>query len=141
MANLIATDTHWAHTYQQLLALHHALPQQANIDQPSMRFSKNVMEAITHTSMARATRHYVNPVIIKSISAFFILSFIAILGYAVFTTEGETDVIHLPAFNFARVFNSTLFHTIAWINIVLGLLLLDMFLRKKKLASSSPRQV
>ena len=140
VAKLIATDTVWASTYQQLLTLHHTLPQHAATDQPSMRFNKNVMDEVARTAISRPTRRYVNPVIIKGISAFFVLSFIAILGYALFTADGKTNIIRLPELDFARVFNSTLFHTIAWINVVLGLLLLDMFLRRKKMSSSSSKQ-
>lgn len=140
IAGMIATDAAWADTYQQLMALHTTLPGQGDMDQPSMRFSKNVMEAIAHTSVARPTRRYVNPFVIKAISAFFILSFIAVLSYALYHADSQTDTISFPQLNVAQILNSSLFHIIAWINVVLGLLAVDMFLRKGRMHPGRTRK-
>jgi hypothetical protein len=137
---LIGTDPHWTKKYQELLNIHQ-LMQQTGLEDPSMRFTKNVMEEIARYQVAPATRSYLNKKIIGGIGGFFI---IVISGFLVYffsqlhLFSGESPKIlndYGTAVNkveWSRVLNSTSTNLFMCINIVLGLVMLDMYLMRKK---------
>jgi hypothetical protein len=139
---LIATNAEWKATYQELLELQDLLSHRLELDEPSMRFTMNVMESIGKHHIAPAASSYINKRIIRGIAGFFILSIIGLL-IAGFTqvnwSAGNTDnsLIDLSKVNLNKVdtslfFNNTWFNIFMMINVVLGLVLLDMYLRSKK---------
>ena len=139
---LIASDVEWKAKYQELLELQDLLSHRLELDEPSMRFTMNVMEAIGKHHIAPAASSYINKRIIKGIAGFFICSIIGLL-IAGFTqinwSAGNTDstLIDLSKVNLnkvdpTRLFNNTWFNVFMMINVVLGLMLLDMYLRSKK---------
>ena len=72
------------------MLLHQQTLDVTTIEQPSMRFTKNVMEAIENTSITPATRKYINLRLVKGIAAFFILTIISLLGYTVSQLDFST---------------------------------------------------
>ena len=68
---LIETNLELKNKYQELSEMHQLL-NTAELDQPSMRFTKNVMEEIAKLHIAPATKNYINKKIIWGIAAFFI---------------------------------------------------------------------
>ena len=68
---LIAENIEWQQKYKELLNVHQVM-QATELDAPSMRFSKNVMEEIAKLHVAPATKTYINKNIIRSIGAFFL---------------------------------------------------------------------
>lgn len=54
-------------------------------EQPSMRFTKNVMDSIDGLEVAPVTKHYINPLVIKGIAAVLVLCMLISL-YMVFTS-------------------------------------------------------
>jgi hypothetical protein len=57
---MIATDPEWGNAYASFLDIHQMLSDNP-VMEPSMRFTKNVMEEIEGLSIARPVRQYGNP--------------------------------------------------------------------------------
>src|SRR5450631_980021 len=60
---LIQNNLEWKHKSHELLEVHQ-LMQSTELEEPSMRFTKNVMEEIAKYQVARATRSYINKKIV-----------------------------------------------------------------------------
>jgi len=135
IATLIATDAIWLQHYNELIALHALIPKELEIEQPSMRFTKNVMEAVATIKIAPATKKYINHTVIKGIAAFFIITIVASVIYAFAITDwhsGNNDA-YTNAFakmDLSAFFNSNFFYVTLGINLVLGLLLTDTLFRR-----------
>ena len=137
---LIATNQEWKAKYQELLELQELLSHHLELDEPSMRFNQNIMEAISHQHIAPAAKSYINKRIIWGIAGFFMVSLIGLLIVGITQVNwsaGSTDnsLINLNKLNFdkmdaGRFFNNTYTTIFMMINVVLGLMLLDMYLRR-----------
>ena len=79
MAELISADPVWKQKYAELLAVHEGL-QQMEAEHTSMRFSKNVMEAISHVKVAKATSSYINPWVIRGVISFSVAHIVCLIG-------------------------------------------------------------
>ncbi len=144
---MIATDMEWQKKYKELLEVNQLLKTDLELEQPSLRFSKNVMEQISTLKPAPATVHYINKNIIRGIAAFFILTIAGFLVYS-FTqiswvsTAGSSTLpfelknLNLEKLDFSKMMNSTWINVVLMINVVLGLMLLDGYLRRKKKSST-----
>jgi len=137
---LIESNLEWKQKYHELLEAHQ-LMQSTELDEPSMRFAKNVMEEIAKYQVAPATRTYINEKIIWSIGGFFIIMIIGFLIYAfsqIHLADTTTPKI-LTEYNntmnkvdWGKPFSSTYSHIFMGINVVLGLMILDIYLTRKK---------
>jgi hypothetical protein len=136
---LIATNTEWKNKFKELMAVHQ-LMESSDLDEPSLRFTKNVMENIARFHVAPATRSYINKRIIWGIFGFFMLM---ILGFIVYgfaqlnlSNQGSTDILSQYNFSkridFGKIFTSTYTNIFMLINVILGLVLMDMYLQRKK---------
>jgi hypothetical protein len=142
LEELIAANIEWQHTYRELLSAHR-LMDSSELEAPSMRFTKNVMEEIARYHVAPATKTYINKNVIRSIAAFF---FTLIAGFTAFcliqfkwSTQGSDSFkaaspYHLnPAqFSWGRFFNSSYTTIFLLATVVIGLMVLDMYLQRKK---------
>ncbi len=144
--NMIATDLLWRNKYKELLEVNQLLKTDMELEQPSMRFSKNVMEQIVGLQPAKATVKYINKNIIRSIAAFFILTITGSLIYTFTTVEWvsasgasplpfDLNKLNPGQLNFSKLLSSTWINIILMVNVVLGLMLLDNYLRRKKRSS------
>ena len=136
--NLIATNMEWQHKYHELLEAHQLMTS-SDMEAPSLRFTKNVMEEIAKYHVAPATRSYINKKIIWGIGAFFLVMIVGFLIYAFsqvsWSGSGGTDTISkfdLSKIEWGKFFKSTYTNIFVMINVVLGLMLLDMYLQRKK---------
>lgn len=135
---LIERNTLWKQKYDELSALHTSFSTNVELEQPSMRFTANVMDAVAATHVAPATKKYINKSIIRGIAAVFFVMLTAIFGYALFSvhpTTGTTSMLpklDTSKFNLSHVINSETIMIIVAINIVIGLVFLDSILRRKK---------
>jgi hypothetical protein len=77
---LIDSNPEWQNNYQELLRVRQ-LMDSSDLDSPSLRFSKNVMEEIAKYQISRATKAYINKKIIWGIGGFFIVMILGILVY------------------------------------------------------------
>lgn len=135
---LIAENAEWQAKYKELLEIHQAL-NLTELEQPSLRFTKNVMESIAQYHIAPATRAYINKKIIWGIAAFFITVIVAFLVYGIAQVDwsaGRSDEsfigIDFTQVDYGRVFNNSFVNAFMMLNVVLGLMLLDRYLSNKK---------
>ncbi|MHA4810096.1 hypothetical protein ACX0G9_18425 [Flavitalea flava] len=157
---LIAENREWQIAYHELMDMHQSV-QASEMDAPSMRFTKNVMEEIAKFQVAPATKNYINKNIIRSIGAFFLTMLTGCLVYFLGQLKGsevgssepgivsgtatkytQTFQDNLGKINWGRFFNSPYMSIFMMINVVLALVLLDMYLQRKKLEGGpGPKEV
>ncbi len=136
---LIATNLQWKTKYEQLLEVHQLIASNLELDQPSLRFSRNVMEEIGHYQIAPAAKTYINKKIIWGITIFFFTMILGILIYGLgqlnwtaTSSSGSIFPYKIPTIEWSKFFNNTYTTVFLMVNTVLGLMLLDMYLGKKK---------
>lgn len=140
---LIESNMEWKRKYHELLDIHQLMGTSLELDEPSMRFTQNVMEDIAQYQIAPAAQSFINKRIIWGIAAFFILTIAGFLIYSIGqiawsgASAGNNQTIdhytsQLNKFDFSRIFSSTYTNIFLMLNVVLGLFLLDMYLTKKK---------
>jgi hypothetical protein len=135
---LLAADAEWKAKYHELLDLD-AMLKSSELEHPSIRFTKNVMEEISKLHIAPATKSYLNKKIIWSIGFFFIALVIGFLVYGfgqMFASGGsgeETNISkNIGKVDFSKFFNNSWINAFMMINVVLGLFLLDNYLNQKR---------
>jgi hypothetical protein len=144
---LIQSNLEWRAKYAELLEVHQLMQSHLELEEPSMRFTQNVMENIAKFQISPATKSYINKNIIRGIGGFFILMLLGLIVYGFaqvsWTTgsDGSSLPIDLNRVEWSRVFNNTYTNIFMMINVVLGLVLLDMYLSKKKREAHPDRQV
>jgi len=73
---LIATNNRWKSKYHELLDVHELMSHHLELDQPSMRFTQNVMEEIGKLHITPAAKTYINKRVIWGIGGFFLLTIV-----------------------------------------------------------------
>ncbi|HPG10897.1 MAG TPA: hypothetical protein PLU37_05160 [Chitinophagaceae bacterium] len=134
--NLLQTQQEWGKKYNELLEVNSLLTS-AELDAPSMRFTKNVMEEIAKQHIAPATKSYINKNIIWGIGIFFISLIVSALIYGFsqmdWSSGGSNTIAdNLQKVDFSKIFNNTWVNAFFVVNIILGLFLLDAYLSNKK---------
>src|SRR5688572_2061837 len=79
---LIEENQQWREKYNELLELHQVI-NSTDLEEPSMRFSKNVMEEISRLQITPATSSYINHRIIWGIGMFFLVLIVGFLIYGI----------------------------------------------------------
>lgn len=134
---MIATNQEWKSKYTELMDVHQLMNNHLELDEPSMRFTQNVMEQIAIYQISPATKTYLNKKIIWSIAGFFIVSLIGMIGYGLGQIDWSTGTsnnlpVDFSQVDFSKVYNNSYTNIFIMVNVVLGLMLLDMYLGKKK---------
>jgi hypothetical protein len=133
---LLQSNVEWQSKYRELLDVHQLL-QQSELEEPSMRFTRNVMEEIARLQIAPATRSYINKKIVYGIGGFFIVMLAGFLVYGLgqidWSASGSTNLpVDLNKVDYSVMFKNTYINVFMMINVVLGLVLLDRYLTNKK---------
>jgi hypothetical protein len=133
---LLQTDGEWKEKYSELLEIN-KLISSAEMESPSLRFGKNVMEEISRLHIAPATKTYINKKIIWGISFFFIamLTSILIYGFTQMSLSAGEETNLSRNFNkvdFSKFFNNTWINVLMMVNVLIGLVLLDFYLNNKR---------
>ena len=148
---LLATNRDWQLKHRELLNVHQLLDS-SELEAPSLRFTKNVMEEIARYHVAPATKSYVNKNVIRGIGAFFLSMIFGVLAYFLaqfkWTSQpssGGTS-LNLPVeklglnrldnVNVTKAFNGTYITLFMLVTVVLGFMLLDMYLQQRKQSRS-----
>lgn len=135
---LLRTDAQWQTCYAGLLDTHRLMQEDISLNQPSLRFTQNVMEEIARLQVMPAVKKYINPYVIRGIGAFFLVPIAGLLVFALTQANWSgaatagVPVPDLSRFNWSRLFNSAYTNILMMINIVLALMLLDMYLSGKR---------
>lgn len=138
---LIIQDKAWREKYQELLEVNQLMLSD-ELEQPSMRFTKNVMDEISRLHIAPAAKTYINKNIIRGLAIFFVSMIAGFLVYGFgqinFATESQSKLpvdikkIELPGIDYSVFFNNNYVNAFMMLNMILGLFLLDQFLERKK---------
>ena len=133
---LIESNAEWNARYRDLLEVSQLL-RSSELEAPSLRFTKNVMEEISRLHIAPATRTYINKKIIWAIGLFFILMIVGFLVYGfgqMDWTTGESSAIadKLGRIDISKFFSNTWVNLFMMVNVILGLFLLDNYLATKR---------
>ncbi len=137
ISQLVANNPGWHAMYQELTALHASIAGNIESEQPSMRFTKNVMDTIAQTHVAPAARNYINTKLIKGIAGVFICSIVSMIVYTVAQSPEQTGngaAFGGFKFNTGNQFNSTIFNVSIMVNIIIALLFLDSVLRRQRIS-------
>lgn len=134
---LLQTDPFWKGRYQELMGIHKLIHQQ-EVEVPSMRFTKNVMDTIASQHISKATIKYLNRKIIFGITGFFFLLMTAILVYVFMTADfssAETSTQTFKGYgswDISKYMSKSVVQIIMFLNVILGLVLLDRYLGSRK---------
>ena len=143
IARLIAQDETWRIQYNELLKLNQEFGT-IELDEPSMAFTYNVMETIRTENAMKPLKAAINKRIIWGIAAFFIVTIAALVIFALSSVNWsvpagnssfdinikmpeQLDSSHLKSFFSGSVLKGFLFF-----DLVIGLFLLDAYLRRKQ---------
>ncbi|MFT3824597.1 MAG: hypothetical protein QM731_11780 [Chitinophagaceae bacterium] len=135
---LIESHREWKEKYHELLDVHILMQDSLELDNPSMRFTRNVMEEIARHQIAPAAQTYINKKIITAIGAFFVLSIVGFLIYILaqfnwsFGNSTNNLAVNADKFDWTKLASSTSMNIFLGVNVILGLMLLDMYLTRKK---------
>lgn len=119
--------------YEDLLKLSLVF-NELDLDEPSMSFNRNVMESIALAPAPVAMKTKVDKKIIYSIGGFFVISLLALLGYVFYNANFEMPQFDLKVnldFNLEKYITPTAIYAFLFADLVIGLIFLDQFLRKK----------
>ena len=136
---LLQNNFEWKTRYHELLEIHQ-LVNAVELEQPSMRFTKNVMETIAQYQIAPAAKNYINKKIIWGIAGFFFTLMLVFLIYGFAQVEWTTstdskysiDLSRLSEVDYSKIFNNTFVNIFMMTNVLLGLVLLDRVLANKR---------
>ena len=137
---LIEENISWRKKYHELLDVHQ-LMSSSELESPSLRFTMNVMEEIGKHYVAPATKSYINNKVIWGIGTFFLVMITGFLIYGFSqvswsSTTEPSEIMNqynkLPKVDLSRFFSNTYTNIFMMINVVLGLMFLDMYLHRKK---------
>jgi hypothetical protein len=145
IALLIEQDEVYAAKYAELTTLNAEFATM-ELDEPSMAFSYNVVEAIRGEKMLAPLKSTINKKIILGIAAFFVLGIVALLAVVCSSVQisgsafGEINIklpdnFKIPATT--SVFNKTFMQCFFVFDLVLALFLTDSYLRRKKAAKQA----
>ena len=138
---LLQTDADWKAKYGELLQVNELL-QSSELEAPSLRFSKNVMEQVSKLHIAPATKSYINKKVIWGIGLFFVTMIVGFLIYGIgqidFSSGEEVSwsknisKIDFSKIDYTKFFNNTWVNAFMMINVILGLVLLDSYFTNKR---------
>jgi hypothetical protein len=136
---LLKTDVQWQQVYRQLLEMHQQMKDEMELEQPSMRFTKNVMDEISKAKVAPATKNYINNKFMAVLGFFFVL---LIGGFVVYlftqlnwresNNSFELPLPNISKLNFSQYFNQQFVDIFVMLNAVLALILVDRILARKR---------
>ena len=133
---MLQSNLEWKNKYHELLELQQLL-NTTELELPSMRFTKNVMEKIAQYHIAPAAKSYINKKIIWGIAGFFLtlIGAFLIYGFAQIDwnfQDSSKPLIDFSTFDMGKVFNNNFVNVFMMINVLLGLVLLDRVLANKR---------
>jgi hypothetical protein len=148
--SLITSNREWQEKYRELLNIHRLL-NESELEAPSMRFTKNVMEEISRYHIAPAARSYINKNVIRGIGAFFLTMIAGLLTFVISQLKwssgnSSSQSLKLPSMDiglsqlnkidYPKTFNSAWVIGFMLILVVLSWMLLDMYIQQKKRQTS-----
>jgi hypothetical protein len=137
---LLQTDPEWNKVYLELRDFNTLVAATDFIDEPSMRFNRNVMEEVAKYKVAPPTSSYVNKKIIYGVAGFLLFTIVAAVVYGIslvdFSQPSSSSIVpdvnlEKYQFNWSQYLNSPIMYVFVFMDVIAGLLLLDRYLRRK----------
>ena len=137
---LLSENKVWQNKYVELIEIHQTLKDE-ELEMPSLRFTRNVMEEIAKLQVAPAARNYINKNIIRGIGSFFMIMILGLFIYFVgqLHWSGSSSDQILPKYNleagklnWGKILNNTYVNIFIGINVILGLILTDKYLQSRR---------
>ena len=119
--------------YEELLNLNFAFSEM-ELDEPSMSFTRNVMESVALEPAPISLKTKVDTRIIFSIGGFFVISILTLLGYVLYNstfTMPDFGENFTADFNLDKYITPTAMYVFIGFDIVIGLVFMDYVLRRK----------
>ena len=134
VAALIEQDDSWRNTYKEMLRFNDEISA-ITPDEPPMGFGYKVMEGVRALEASKPLKTVTNNYIVAAIMSFLILSIIVLMVFAFSGTtpnsgSNQSYVNYFPAIS--ALTSSGMLKAFLYIDVVLLLLLIDGFLRRKK---------
>lgn len=133
----LAVNIQYHSLYQELLKVNEEL-NKIDFEEPSMSFTRNVMEKVNLELKPVALKTKVDNRIIYSIAAFFVISLASIFVYSLATSNFDYK-LEFPemsaSFDPAKYINSTSIVVFLFVDVALALVYLDSVLRKRNVAA------
>ena len=133
---LIQSDPVYKQLYKECSSFNR-LVSAIDLDEPSMGFSRNVMEKINLEPAPTTLKSLIDKRIIYSIAGFFLFTITALLGVLFYQIEWpQTIGFKMPEFSIPTIDTSTYLRSsfinlFLFVDIIIGLYLLDGFLRRR----------
>jgi len=133
---LLQSNFEWKNKYHELLEVQQLL-KSSELEVPSLRFTKNVMEEIAKLHIAPATKNYINKKIIWGIAAFFITLIVGFLIYGFAQVDwnlqdNSKPIVDISQVDLGKIFNNNFVNGFMMVNVLLGLFLIDRVLANKR---------
>lgn len=134
---LVSENALWREKYSELLELHQMM-QSSELEEPSLRFTRNIMEEISRLHIAPAAKTYINNKVIWAIGGSLIAMIVGFLVYGIGQinwSEGSSSSsksFDFSQIDYSRMFNNNLMNAFMMVNIVLGLIFLDRYLANRR---------
>jgi anti-sigma factor RsiW len=139
IAQLIETDPAYQMAYADLEKLHRDLSGM-ELDEPSMSFTRNVMDQVKSLPVPGSIRSLIDKRIVYGIGGFFIFSIMLLLT-SVFSqidwsqpARSALPELKVPQLDYTSLAGSTYLRVFFFADLVLGLYILDSVMRKKLLS-------
>jgi anti-sigma factor RsiW len=142
ISRLIEQDEVYRRKYHELLKLNAEFAS-IELDEPPMAFTYNVMEAIRTENARQPLKAAINKRIIRGIGLFFVVTISALLVLllaSVHWSAGAGEGTHITNELLPRLkplFSGPAMEIFLFLDVVLGLYLLDSFLRRKSLNNAA----
>lgn len=133
---LIKSDPLYRQVYDECKSFN-TLISATDQDEPSMGFTRNVMERINLEPVPASFKSLIDKRIIFGIAAFFLFTITALLGVLFYqidwsqTSGFKMPEFTMPAIDSSKYLNSTYINIFFFVDIIIGLYLVDGFLRKR----------
>lgn len=130
----IESDAAYATVYAEMKALHELMTA-TELEEPSMSFTRNIMDKVTLEVPPVSLKTKVDTRIIYSLAAVFILAIVFVFGYAIANSTFTFRDLMASSFDFTLnlepFVNPLTLQTFLFIDIILALLYLDRLYRSK----------
>ena len=133
---LIKSDPLYQQLYDECKSFN-SLVSAADQDEPSMGFTRNVMERINLEPVPATLKLLIDKRIIFGIAAFFLFTITALLGVLFYQIDwSQSAGFKMPEFNMpvidtGKYLNRSYINIFFFVDIIIGLYLFDGFLRKR----------
>ncbi|SDM06447.1 hypothetical protein SAMN05421813_105136 [Daejeonella rubra] len=133
---LIGSDSEFRALYEELRSIHLSVSS-LDLDEPSMSFSRNVMDKIQLEPVPGSVKSLIDKRVIYGITAFFLITITALLGVLFYQTDWtqqsglDMPEYKLPEFDTSNYVNSTTINIFFFTDIIIVLYLFDGFLSKR----------